>query len=158
MTLRVAIGADHGGFSLKAELTPWLRENGYEVLDLGAKTFIPTDDYPDYALAVAEAVASGKVPRGIIVCGSGVGACIVANKVAGVRACPCHDTYSAHQGVEHDDMNILCLGARVVGGALAREVVDAFLKAEFLSEERFQRRLQKVLDIESRNMRKKKGG
>jgi len=158
MTLRVAIGADHGGFSLKAELTPWLRENGYEVLDLGAKTFIPTDDYPDYALAVAEAVASGKVPRGIIVCGSGVGACIVANKVPGVRACPCHDTYSAHQGVEHDDMNVLCLGARVVGGALAREVVDAFLKAEFLSEERFQRRLQKVLDIESRNMRKKKGG
>ncbi len=158
MTLRVAIGADHGGFPLKAELTPWLRENGYEVLDLGAETLIPTDDYPDYALAVAEAVASGKAERGIIICGSGIGACIVANKVPGVRACPCHDTYSAHQGVEHDDMNVLCLGARVVGGALARELVDAFLKAGFLSEERFQRRLQKVLDIESRNMLRKKGG
>ena len=158
MTLRVAIGADHGGFPLKAELTPWLRENGYEVLDLGAETLIPTDDYPDYALAVAEAVASKKVSRGIIICGSGIGACIVANKVSGVRACLCHDTYSAHQGVEHDDMNVLCLGARVVGGALAREVVEAFLKAEFINEERFQRRLQKVLDIESQNMLKKKGG
>jgi ribose 5-phosphate isomerase B len=157
MTLRIAIGADHGGFPLKAELTPWLRENGYEVLDLGAEKFVPTDDYPDYALAVAEAVASGKVWRGIIICGSGVGACITANKVPGVRACPCHDTYSAHQGVEHDDMNILCLGARVVGGALAREVVIAFLKAEVSSEERFQRRLRKVLDIEAKNMVEGKG-
>jgi len=158
MTMRVAIGADHGGFPLKAELTPWLRENGYEVLDMGADTLIPTDDYPDYALAVAEAVASGKAQRGIIICGSGIGACIVANKVPGVRACPCHDTYSAHQGVEHDDMNVLCLGARVVGGALATEVVDAFLKAKFSGEERHQRRLQKMLDIESQNMIKKKGG
>ena len=158
MTLRVAIGADHGGFPLKAELVPWLRESGYDVLDLGAETLVPTDDYPDYALAVAEAVASGKARRGIIICGSGIGACIVANKIPGVRACPCHDTYSAHQGVEHDDMNVLCLGARVVGGALAQEVVDAFLEAEFLNEERFKRRLQKVLDIESQNMVKKKGG
>ncbi len=158
MTLRVAIGADHGGFPLKAELTPWLRENGYEVLDMGAETLIPTDDYPDYALSVAEAVASGKVERGIIICGSGIGACIVANKIPGVRACPCHDTYSAHQGVEHDDMNILCLGARVVGGALATEVVDAFLKAEFSDEKRHRRRLQKMLDIESQNMIRKKGG
>ncbi len=157
MTLRIAIGADHGGFPLKAELTPWLRENGYEVLDLGAEKFVPTDDYPDYALAVAEAVASGKARRGIIICGSGVGACITANKVPGVRACPCHDTYSAHQGVEHDDMNILCLGARVVGGALAREVVNAFLKAEVSLEERFQRRLKKVLAIEAKNMVKRKG-
>ncbi len=157
MTLRVAIGADHGGFPLKAELTPWLRESGYEVLDLGAEKLVPTDDYPDYALAVAEAVASGKVWRGIIICGSGVGACITANKVPGVRACPCHDTYSAHQGVEHDDMNVLCLGARVVGGALAREVVAAFLKAEVSLEERFQRRLRKVLAIEAKNMVKRKG-
>jgi len=157
MTLRIAIGADHGGFPLKAELTPWLWENGYEVLDLGAEKFVPTDDYPDYALAVAEAVASGKARRGIIICGSGVGACITANKVPGVRACPCHDTYSAHQGVEHDDMNILCLGARVVGGALAREVVNAFLKAEVSLEERFQRRLKKVLAIEAKNMVKRKG-
>ena len=158
MTLRVAIGADHGGFLLKAELTPWLRENGYEVLDMGAETLIPTDDYPDYALAVAEAVAAGKAQRGIIICGSGIGACIVANKIPGVRACPCHDTYSAHQGVEHDDMNVLCLGARVVGGALGMEVVEAFLKAEFSGEERHQRRLQKMLDIEAQNMIKKKGG
>ncbi len=158
MTLRVVIGADHGGFPLKAELAPWLRASGYDVLDLGAETLVPTDDYPDYALAVAEAVASGKARRGIIICGSGIGACIVANKIPGIRACPCHDTYSAHQGVEHDDMNVLCLGARVVGGALAREVVESFLKAEFLNEERFQRRLQKVLDIESQNMLKKKGG
>ena len=156
MTLRVAIGADHGGFPLKAELTPWLRECGYEVMDLGAETLIPTDDYPDYALAVAEAVASGRAQRGIIICGSGIGACIVANKIPGVRACPCHNTYSAHQGVEHDDMNVLCLGARVVGGALAREVVEAFLKAEFLDEERFRRRLRKVLNIESQNMIKRK--
>ena len=156
MTLRVAIGADHGGFPLKAELLPWLWECGYEVTDLGAETLVPTDDYPDYALAVAEAVASGRAQRGIIICGSGIGACIVANKIPGVRACLCHDTYSAHQGVEHDDMNILCLGARVVGGALAREVVEAFLKAEFLDEERFRRRLQKVLNIESQNMIKRK--
>jgi len=157
MTLRIAIGADHGGFALKAELAPWLRGKGYEVLDMGAETLIPADDYPDYALAVAESVASGKVQRGIIICGSGIGACIVANKVPGVRACACHDTYSAHQGVEHDDMNVLCLGARVVGDALAREVVGTFLEAKFSSEERFQRRLQKVLNIESQNM-KKKGG
>ena len=156
MTLRVAIGADHGGFPLKAELSPWLSECGYDVMDLGAETLIPTDDYPDYALAVAEAVASGKAQRGIIICGSGIGACIVANKVPGVRACACHDTYSARQGVEHDDMNVLCLGARVVGGALAREVAEAFLNAKFFAEERFQRRLQKVLNIESQNMVKKK--
>jgi ribose 5-phosphate isomerase B len=158
MTLRVAVGADHGGFPLKAELTPWLRENGYEVLDMGAEKLIPTDDYPDYALAVAGAVTSGKAQRGIIICGSGIGACIVANKIPGVRACPCHDTYSAHQGVEHDNMNVLCLGARVVGGALAMEVVNVFLKAEFSGEERHRRRLQKVLDIEAQNMTKKKGG
>jgi ribose 5-phosphate isomerase B len=158
MTLRVAIGADHGGFPLKAELEPWLRENGYGLLDMGAGTLIPTDDYPDYALAVAEAVASGKAQRGIIICGSGVGACIVANKIAGVRACACHDTYSAHQGVEHDNMNVLCLGARVVGGALAAEIVESFLKAEFCGEERHRRRLQKVQSIESQNILKKKGG
>jgi ribose 5-phosphate isomerase B len=158
MTLRVAVGADHGGFPLKAELAPWLSEKGYEVLDMGAETLIPTDDYPDYALAVAESVASGKAQRGIIICGSGIGACIAANKVSGVRACVCHDTYSAHQGVEHDNMNVICLGARVVGEALAKEIVDAFLKASFSGEERHQRRLQKVMDIESQNIMKKKGG
>ena len=148
MTLRVAIGADHGGFPLKAELLPWLRECGYEVMDLGAETLIPTDDYPDYALAVAEAVASGRAQRGIIICGSGIGACIVANKIPGVRACPCHDTYSAHQGVEHDDMNILCLGGQIIGAALARKLMEGFLSARFIESGRFKRRLDKVLALE----------
>ena len=158
MTLRVALGADHGGFSLKAELLPWLQDQGYEVLDLGAHTLDPADDYPDFAIAVAQAVASGEAQRGIVVCGSGVGACIVANKMTGIRACLCHDTYSAHQGVEHDDMNILCLGARVIGVELARELVSAFLKARFSGEERHRRRLQKVLDFESRNIQRKETG
>ena len=147
MKLRVALGADHGGFSLKNELVTWLHEP-FEVLDLGSRTFDRDDDYPDFALAVAQAVASGQAQRGILVCGSGVGACIAANKVRGARACLCHDTYSAHQGVEHDDMNILCLGARVVGTELAGELVDAFLKANFSGETRHRRRLEKVLAIE----------
>jgi len=111
MKLRVALGADHGGFPLKNELSTRLRE-AYEILDLGANAFDPTDDYPDFAKAVAQAVASGQAERGIIVCGSGVGACVAANKVPGVRACLCHDTYSAHQGVEHDDKYPLPRGAR----------------------------------------------
>lgn len=149
MTQLVALGADHGGFPLKEELLPWMKGQGYEVLDVGAHSFDPSDDYPDFAYAVAQAVASGKAPRGIIICGSGVGACIAANKVPGVRAGICHDTYSAHQGVEHDDMNVLCLGARIIGGALAVELVTAFLNARFSGEERHARRLRKVLDIES---------
>ena len=147
MKLRVALGADHGGFSLKNELVTRLHET-FEVLDLGSRTFDRDDDYPDFALAVAQAVASGQAQRGILVCGSGVGACIAANKVPGARACLCHDTYSAHQGVEHDDMNILCLGARVVGTELAVELVDAFLKVNFSGETRHRRRLEKVLAIE----------
>ena len=147
MKLRVALGADHGGFSLKNELVTRLHET-CEVLDMGARTFDGDDDYPDFALAVAQAVASGQAQRGILVCGSGVGACIAANKVPGARACLCHDTYSAHQGVEHDDMNILCLGARVVGPELAGELVDAFLKVNFSGETRHRRRLEKVLAIE----------
>ncbi len=147
MKLRVAIGADHGGFALKDYIVRCLRE-AYQLLDLGAFTLDPQDDYPDYAAAVARAVASGEAERGVVICGSGVGACIVANKVPGVRACLCHDTYSAHQGVEHDDMNVLCLGARVVGGELAEELVTAFLKAEFSGDERHCRRLQQVLTIE----------
>ena len=147
MKLRVALGADHGGFSLKNELVTRIHET-CEVLDLGARTFDRDDDYPDFALAVAKAVASGQAQRGILVCGSGVGACIAANKVPGVRACLCHDTYSAHQGVEHDDMNILCLGARVVGPELAGELVEVFLKANFSGETRHCRRLKKVLAIE----------
>jgi ribose 5-phosphate isomerase B len=130
---------------------PWLQGLGYEVLDLGAHAFDAGDDYPDFAAAVARAVASGQAPRGIIICGSGIGACIVANKVTGVRASACNDTYSARQGVEHDDMNVLCLGARVIGAELAKEVVNAFLNAEFSGEERHRRRLQKLIDIESQH-------
>ena len=151
MTKRVALGADHGGFPMKTELLPWLQDQGHEVLDLGAHALDPTDDYPDSADAVAQAVASGRANRGIIICGSGVGACVAANKVPNVRACLCHDTYSARQGVEHDDMNVLCLGARIVGIELAREVATAFLSAQFTGEERHQRRLDKVLNIEAAN-------
>ena len=155
MTLRIALGDDHRGFSLKTELHPWLQGQGYEVLALGAHTLDPADDYPDFSKAVAQAVASGKAQRGILVCGSGVGACIAANKVPGIRACLCHDTYSAHQGVEHDDMNVLCLGARVVGVELAKELVTAFLRARFSGEERYHRRRQKVLAIESEALQEK---
>lgn len=152
MKLRVALGADHGGFTLKGELVNKLREQ-YEILDLGASMLDPSDDYPDFAGAVARAVASGQAQRGILICGSGVGACIVANKIPGIRACLCHDTYSAHQGVEHDDMNILCLGARVIGLELALELVTAFLSARFSGEERHRRRLGKALAIEREFLR-----
>ena len=148
--MRIAIGADHAGLPLKQELAPWLQAQGHELVDFGAHEFDRNDDYPDYAEAVARAVASGKAQRGIMVCGSGVGACVTSNKVKGVRACMCHDTYSAHQGVEHDDMNVLCLGARIIGGELAREVVMAFLGAEFSGEERHRRRLNKLLAVERR--------
>ena len=156
MTLRVVLGADHGGFSLKTGLLSWLQSQGYEVLDLGAHTLDPADDYPDFAEAVAQAVASGETQRGILVCGSGVGACIAANKLPGIRACLCHDTYSAHQGVEHDDMNILCLGAHIVGVELAKELVTAFLNAQFSDKERYRRRLEKILAIESRTTQEKR--
>ena len=146
------MGADHAGLPLKQELAPWLEAQGHEILDIGAHDFDAGDDYPDYAEAVARAVASGEAERGIMVCGSGVGACVTSNKVPGVRACMCHDTYSAHQGVEHDDMNVLCLGARIIGGELAREVVSAFLGAQFSGEERHRRRLAKLLAIEHKNL------
>ncbi len=144
----VAVGADHGGFPLKEELVAWLGAEGFKVLDLGAHQMDPDDDFPDFAEAVARAVATGKARRGLVVCGSGVGASVAANKVPGVRASICHDTYSARQGVEHDDMNVLCLGGRIIGIELARELVTAFLKAEYLALERYQRRLDKVLEIE----------
>jgi len=147
--MRVAIGADHGGFSLKNDLVARLQEQ-YQILDVGAHTLDPADDYPDFAQAVAAEVASGRAERGILVCGSGVGACIAANKVPAIRACLCHDTYSAHQGVEHDDMNVLCLGARVVGLELATELATAFLKARFSGEARHRRRLKKLLAIEQK--------
>jgi ribose 5-phosphate isomerase B len=161
MSLCVALGADHGGFSLKNELSARLRER-YEIVDLGAYTFDPGDDYPDFAEAVAREVASGRAERGILICGSGVGACIAANKVPGIRACLCHDVYSAHQGVEHDDMNILCLGARVIGLELAAELATAFLDARFSGEERHRRRLKKILAMEHQALQGKieggKGG
>ncbi len=157
MKLKVALGADHGGFTLKNELLSRLRKT-CEISDLGAHTFDPDDDYPDFALAVAQAVASGQANRGILICGSGVGACIAANKVPGVRACLCHDTYSAQQGVEHDDMNVLCLGSRVIDIELAAELVKVFLNAHFSGEMRHRRRLGKVLAIEHQALHGNKGG
>ena len=147
--MRISIGADHGGFSLKQDLVEVIRVNGHELDDLGAHEYVHSDDYPDFALAVARAVASGKADRGIVICGSGVGAAIAANKVRGVRAAVCHDTYSARQGVEHDNMNVLCMGARVIGIALATEITVGYLAAEFSGEERHQRRLAKVLAAEN---------
>ena len=151
--LRVAAGADHGGFSLKQELVTRLRDE-YEILDLGAHSYQPDDDYPDFVMAVTKAVISDDAQRGVLVCGSGVGACIAANKVPGIRAGLCHDIYSAHQGVEHDDMNVLCLGARVIGIELAVELVTAFLKARFFGDERHLRRLKKTLAIERQALQK----
>ena len=146
--MRIAVGADHGGFSLKEEVAGLLRGLGHEAVDLGAHSFDRDDDYPDFARAVAEAVAGGKADRGVLICGSGVGASIAANKIHGVRAGVCHDTYSARQGVEHDDMNVLCLGARIIGPALAAELVRAFINARFSGEERHVRRLAKIRLLE----------
>ena len=146
--MKIAVGADHGGFALKGELVSLLRGAGHEVNDVGARTYEPLDDYPDFAIAVGREVQAGRAKRGIVICGSGVGACIAANKLRGVRAGVCHDTYSAHQGVEHDDMNVLCLGARVVGAEPAREIVQAFAAAVFSGEERHLRRLEKVKKLE----------
>ena len=151
MAIRIALGADHGGYQLKTELSVWLREQDYDVQDIGALSLDPSDDYPDFAVAVANEVASGEAHRGIIICGSGVGASITANKVSGVRAGLCHDIYSAHQGVEHDDMNVLCLGARVIEVAHAIDLTRAFLGAQFSGEDRHQRRLDKMLAIEKRS-------
>jgi ribose 5-phosphate isomerase B len=145
--MKIAVGVDHGGFPLKQTVIDELVRLGHEVLDLGTNS-AESVDYPDFAAAVGRAVASGASERGIIICGSGVGACVAANKINGVRACLCHDTYSAHQGVEHDDMNVLCLGARIIGPALAIELVGAFLSATFQQDPRFIRRLNKVIALE----------
>ncbi len=146
--LSVGITADHGGFDLKEQLAEDLRRGDYEVLDFGAYDLLPADDYPDYVIPLARAVAKGEVARGIAICGSGVGACVVANKVPGVRAGLIHDVYSARQGVEDDNMNVLCLGGRVMGYALAWELVQAFLSARFSGDERFRRRLAKITALE----------
>jgi ribose 5-phosphate isomerase B len=150
--MRIALGADHAGWSYKRMLAPELRDAGHEILDLGTDGPDPVD-YPDFARAVAERVAAGEADRGIVLCGSAVGVSIVANKVPGVRAGVCHDTYSAHQCVEHDDANVLCLGERVIGIELAREVVRAFLGARFTGEDRHRRRLEKLLAVERAYLR-----
>ena len=145
----IGIAADHGGYALKVDLMAWLQAAGYELEDFGAYAFEPADDYPDFVAPLARAVAAGKISRGIAICGSGIGASIAANKVVGARAALVMDHYSAHQGVEHDDMNILCLGARVIGFELARELCEAFLQAAYTGEERHNRRLEKVKQLES---------
>jgi ribose 5-phosphate isomerase B len=142
--VRIAVGTDHAGFALKEPLADAIRDAGHEVVDCGADRVIPGDDYPDYAERVAAAITEGRAERAVLICGSGVGASVAANKFLGIRAALCHDTFSAHQGVEDDSMNVLCLGARVVGPALAEELVRTFLKARFSGAERHQRRLAKV--------------
>ena len=150
--MRVAVGGDHAGFEMKNLVAEHVRALGHTVVDEGAYEYDALDDFPDFSEAVAVRVADGRAERGLIVCGSGVGASVAANKVRGVRAGLCHDTYSARQGVEHDDMNVVCIGARIIGEELAKEVVTAFLSARFIEgEEKYVRRLNKVLDIERRN-------
>jgi len=147
--MKIALGADHGGFELKCSLASHLQKKGHRLVDFGTDS-ADAVDYPDYAERVAVAVAGGEADRGIMICGSGVGAAIAANKVPGARAALCHDTFSAHQGVEDDDANVLCLGARVVGPALAADIVDIWLAAKFSNAERHRRRLEKVLGLEKK--------
>jgi ribose 5-phosphate isomerase B len=146
--MKIAVGSDHGGYPLKQVVVDELTQLGHEVIDCGAHSYDGGDDYPDFARTVGLAVQRGEAERGIMLCGSGVGACVAANKVRGARACVCHDTYSAAQGVEHDAMNVLCLGSRIIGEELARALVRAFAAAQFSTDPRFQRRLGKVLQIE----------
>ncbi len=150
---RVGIATDHGGFGLKEELVARLRAAGYEVVDFGAHRLDPADDYPDFVIPLARAVAAGKVERGIAICGSGVGAAVCANKVAGIRAGLVHDHFSARQGVEDDHMNIICMGGRTVGPAVAWDLVETFLAAEFSGAERHLRRLGKVASLEAQPAR-----
>lgn len=146
--MRIAIAADHAGFELKEKVAGYLEAKRFEVIDLGTHDHEPVD-YPDFARAVGKMLQEEKAERGILICGSGVGACVAANKLSNVRAGLCHDTYSARQGVEHDDINVLCLGARVIGEELARELVMAFLSARFTGEERHVRRLAKIKEMEA---------
>jgi len=145
--LRLVVGADHRGYCLKDAIAAYLRASGHDIIDVGTHDATPVD-YPDIALAVGRAIAKGEAERGVLVCGSGVGAVVAANKLAGIRAGLVHDTYSAHQGVEHDDMNLLCLGSLVIGERLAFEVVERFIAAQFSGEERYRRRLAKVQKLE----------
>ena len=148
--MRIGIAADHGGFELKVQLTAALKAAGYEVTDFGAHELVVGDDYPDFVVPLAKAVARGEITRGLAICGSGVGACVVANKVTGVRAALITDPFSAHQGVEDDDMNVMCLGGRVTGHALSWDLLQMFLSARFKGAERFRRRLAKISELESK--------
>jgi RpiB/LacA/LacB family sugar-phosphate isomerase len=145
--MRVVVGADHRGYDLKDSLAAALREDGHEIVDVGVSSSEPVD-YPDIAVRVGAAITEGRADRGVFVCGSGVGACIAVNKLQGIRGAMTHDTYSAHQGVEHDDMNVVCLGSRIIGDALALEVVRAFLSAEFIGRDQYLRRLKQVEALE----------
>lgn len=146
--MRIGVAADHAGFLLKEQLAETLRTSSYEVVDFGAYALTPDDDYPDFVLPMARAVAKGEVERGVATCGSGVGACVVANKVSGVRAALVTDVFSAHQGVEDDDMNVICLGARVIGYDLARDLIRTFLASRFSNAPRHQRRLAKITALD----------
>jgi RpiB/LacA/LacB family sugar-phosphate isomerase len=148
--MRIAVASDHAGFDLKAQLIPVVAELGHDILDVGAFQPDPTDDYPDFAEAIGRALLDGRADRGVLICGSGVGASVAANKLQGIRAGLCHDCYSAHQGVEHDNMNILVLGSRVVGVELASDLVRSFLHSTFSGEERHRRRLAKVAALEAK--------
>jgi ribose 5-phosphate isomerase B len=149
--MRVGIASDHGGFALKQQVAELLRGSGHEVVDFSARELSPGDDYPDFVIPLARAVAAGQVERGVALCGSGVGASIAANKVAGARAGLIHDVFSAHQGVEDDDMNVFCLGGKVIGSALAWELIETFLKARFSDAVRHQRRVNEVRALEDHN-------
>ena len=146
--MRVGVAADHGGYELKEQLVRSLRAADYEVIDFGARALDPTDDYPDFIIPLAQAAASGEVERGVAICGSGVGACVVANKIPGVRAAMISDPFSARQGVEDDAMNVICLGGRVIGAALAWDLLQIFLHARFSGAERHRRRLAKIAALE----------
>jgi RpiB/LacA/LacB family sugar-phosphate isomerase len=147
--MRIVIGADHAGFEVKQMIAGYLRHLAHDVIDVGTDSDTPVD-YPDFAEAVGKAISAGAAERGVLICGSGVGASVAANKIPGIRAGLCHDTYSAHQGVEHDDMNVLVLGARVIGVELARELVNNFLAAKYSNEERHHRRVAKIKALEQR--------
>jgi ribose 5-phosphate isomerase B len=147
--MKIALAADHAGYGLKDAVADLLRSQGHEVLDLGAHQLDSADDYPDYARYVGQAIQHDQAKRGVLLCGSGIGACVAANKLRGIRAGVCHDTYSARQSVEHDDVNVLCIGARIVGPSVAEELVKAFVGANFSGDERHQRRLEKVKAIET---------
>ena len=149
--MKIAIACDHGGYPLKDALMQVITSMGHEVVDLGAHTYDKDDDYPDFARYIGQALQHGQVEKGVLLCGSGVGACIAANKQSGVRASVCHDVYSAHQGVEHDAMNVLCLGSRIIGPQLAEDLVRSFVSAAFSGEARHKRRLEKVNALENAN-------